>query len=1256
MKIKIMALMLGFAVLGQFPAKAQSVSVITNDNYAATYNYSSAEVQMTDRDIQGSTYTVVTMDNASPSRQLGAPDLPIVSRMIEIPLCSGVRVSVSNVRIKHLETLAHPMMPVQPAPGKSDKGPRPFVMDSSLYSRNAFYGHDTAWVEVLGVARDRNIAMLHISPLSYNPVTGEVSLITEMTLSVTYDGADIPATEAMHSRYYSPDFALGANLVSTLPATKTIRTDAPLHYLIVAHSSFRGQLDDFIAWKKRQGFIVTASYTDDAGVGTTASTIAAHIKHFYTNATEELPAPTYLLLVGDNQQIPAFSSRCSFPASDHVTDLYYVTWTQGDDIPDCYMGRFSARSVAELTPQIEKTLYYEGYNFSDPSYLSKGILVAGEDRGSVSDNAYTYADPAMDYIAKTYINAANGYTTVKYYKNNTDFAPTGVTVTGSSQTYVSASELRSLYNEGYGWINYSAHGYDDCWGTPEFTTNHVANMTNYGKPSVMIGNCCLSGKFNTSYYDACLGEALLRKGDNAGAVAYFGGTNSTYWPHDFCWSVGVRSGFANTMNTNYSAQHLGMYDRLFHTHNEDYTAWHTTAGSMNVAGNTAVEEYGSYQLYYWEIYELFGDPSLMPWLGEPSAMPFTADTVIPLGTTEYAVLTAPHAYVALTTVEGHDLLCATYADASGNAVLHLPDEITPGSYELALWAQNCRPLFQTLFVIVNDGPYVLTSNMESNTALKPGAVSTFKLSASNIGNALAYRTEAVFHTSTPGVTIADTAVTLWNIGAGDVLTIDTVCPVYFSSDMKDGDEVRISVRLTADNSTSVKNFTFAISAPNIVVDGTPQPSNVLSGEAVNISFDVVNRGSDTTGDVTFTLIDDFGMVSMDGEPVHAGIMVPGSHYPLAFTLVMADNLPNAYFPLRLVASTTDRTWTVDTLYFRAGASEVEDFESGTLSQFPWNVNRYPWTITSNGVHEGTYCARSKSDLPHSSESRMSITRNATVDDSISFYYKVSSEEGYDKFHFLIDGLEKLTVSGEEGWNYAAFQVPAGNHTYTFSYTKDYSASSGNDMVMVDRISFPFSGAQCRFVHDKVCQNGFYEFAGDTLATDHTGTFVYVDSCSAEHVYLSLQVVEAPHVTIEQIGHAVMGEGLLLKAYGADRYLWSTGDTTDCISVDFNGTTSYTVIGYRAECSDEASITLVGINDVASSAKVSLYPNPAHNSVTIAAEHIRSVELVNMMGQCLLRHNCNANVAVLDVQKLSEGVYFVKVELPEATAVKKLIVK
>ena len=178
---------------------------------------------------------------------------------------------------------------------------------------------------------------------------------------------------------------------------------APLHYLIVSHSSFRDALDTLINWKKRQGFLVTVAYTDDPEVGTTSGSIAQYIKGFYTNATPELPAPTYLLLVGDNEQIPAFTARCGSPAVDHVTDLYYATWTDGDHIPDCYYGRFSARNVDELMPQIEKTVYYESYAFANDRYLGKGVLIAGVDRGASSDNAYRYADPAMDYIASTYI-------------------------------------------------------------------------------------------------------------------------------------------------------------------------------------------------------------------------------------------------------------------------------------------------------------------------------------------------------------------------------------------------------------------------------------------------------------------------------------------------------------------------------------------------------------------------------------------------------------------------------------------------------------------------------------------------------------------------------------------------------------------------------------------------------------------------------------------------------------------------------------
>ena len=169
------------------------------------------------------------------------------------------------------------------------------------------------------------------------------------------------------------------------------------------------------------------------------------------------------------------------------------------------------------------------------------------------------------------------------------------------------------------------------------------------------------------------------------------------------------------MNTSYDATHLGMYDRLFHTHNENHSAWHTTAGSMNVAGNMAVEMTGSYALYYWEIYELFGDPSLMPWLGRAADLTLEYQPTISINTSLYSVTTAPYAYVAITTAEDHELVVAAYANSTGVAQLHLPSDLTPGTYELAVWAQNYKPAFEEITVAVLDGAYVMLTQIEPVT-------------------------------------------------------------------------------------------------------------------------------------------------------------------------------------------------------------------------------------------------------------------------------------------------------------------------------------------------------------------------------------------------------------------------------------------------------------------------------------------------------------------------------------------------------------
>lgn len=642
-------------------------------------------------------YQRLSLDGFVEGGEVGSPALPVSYSLITIPFCSGMEVRVQNAVYDTLR-LGNQIapMPLQPSRSKSDRSEPVVHLDKDVYATDAFVSLPLASVEAIGVGRDRNLAHLIFAPVSVNPVTGDVIVCRKADVTVSYINADVQATVEHFRRYYTPAFSAGQS-INQLFNSKDITSTLPIRMVIVAKGSFRcKRLDNFVNWKRTQGLMVDLVYYDEQGLnGNTA--IANYLKSLYTNATAAAPAPTYLLLIGDHEQLPAFDSKISGggwygPSNDHITDLYYVTWTSGDKIPDCYQGRFSATDTTQLGNITLKTMQYERYIFENENYLSRAALIAGVDNTSyvnTSDNGYTYADPNMDYAARFYVNADNGFTTVTYYKNNTSFAPDGVTVTGSSRPTSTANALKQLYNGGVGWINYTAHGDWNEWSCPAFTVSDVSNMNNSGMPAFMIGNCCLSNKFEKS---VCLGESLIRRGGRQGAIGYIGGTNSTYWSEDFYWSVGYRSSISNTMNTNYNGNKLGIYDRLFHTHDEAFTDRAVTAGSIVFQGNMSVQgTSSSLKEYYWEIYELMGDPSLMPWLGTAEALPITFDaTSLPIH-----VHTVPHAYVTVVDASTYEIYAATFTDANGDGTLNVDPGVNLNTTFFSAIAQGYRPYTTT---------------------------------------------------------------------------------------------------------------------------------------------------------------------------------------------------------------------------------------------------------------------------------------------------------------------------------------------------------------------------------------------------------------------------------------------------------------------------------------------------------------------------------------------------------------------------------
>jgi len=75
---------------------------------------------------------------------------------------------------------------------------------------------------------------------------------------------------------------------------------------------------------------------------------------------------------------------------------------------------------------------------------------------------------------------------------------------------------------------------------------------------------------------------------------------------------------------------------------------------------------------------------------------------------------------------------------------------------------------------------------------------------------------------------------------------------------------------------------------------------------------------------------------------------------------------------------------------------------------------------------------------------------------LTFYWKVSSESGFDYLRFLDSGVRKYSISGEVDWQKKSYNVPGGVHTLKWSYEKDISIYNGMDCGWVDYVTYSTS--------------------------------------------------------------------------------------------------------------------------------------------------------------------------------------------------------
>ena len=962
----------------------------------------------------------------------GSPALPAFHELIAMPYGAEPTVKILSYDSKTYRLsdlgIEHMIVPAQPSYSKSSKPEdRKFIYNESAYSTSKFIESDIATVSKSGTMRGIGIGVLKVNPIKYNPTEGTIEVLNNLRVRVNYVNAD-PRAEEIKADLYSPYFESAYNtLINYKPSSaKADLMSYPVSYLIVCSDALTGNedLQRLIDWKTEKGFNVLVNYV---AASSTIFDNDVWVEEQYTHR----PTPSFVLLIGDesgtynveSQDNPPLGSTGSVTRSDLEYGVIGATATD-NRIPSIYVGRFSIRSEAELTAQVDKTIWYEKEQFTtsaDLSYLTYTLGCAGVD----ASWAPTHGDPQISYGWTHYFTSANGMANNLYYLSDT------------SNNSGTASEIISYIDSGSNFYNYTAHGYNGGFGTPSFTITNINNLTNAGKYPLVVGNCCLTGSFGDT---ECFGEAWLNIADK-GAIGYIGASMSTYWDEDLAMGVGTVP--VSQVPPAKDVANPGMYDGVMEL------GYSSQAATKHV-GLMAVEILNtSYTDDYWSSYHLFGDPSVMIYFGIPDDNVVTHLPTVAPGVTTYEINALEGSYVAMSDDAGV-LHGVGLVSATGSITLNIEPYVS-GNAHLVVTSQFKKPYFEDIQIAALTGPYISIKDFTVNGNLY-GSTATADIELKNIGVESSPNVNITGTTDNPYITFNDDTENYGELAVDDSLNKSACISFDISHNIPDEEEVNIDITITDDYSKNVYygSINFVASAPNIIVNKTLPTETINPGDSQEFIFNIENKGSADMSNITAELTETMWLNVAITEPVDFAQLLAGANQDVSFTCDFDASILNtstAYFNLNV--SSANGFSADDTFEIVLGMTD--DFESGDFTENPWTQSgNGDWTIDNTTFYDGSYSSKS-GNIGDNEYSRMSLNFDFIEDGSVSFYRSVSSESNYDFLRFFIDGNEKNSWSGSLSWEQVSYDVSTGVHDLHWQYDKDVNTSGGSDCGWIDNI-------------------------------------------------------------------------------------------------------------------------------------------------------------------------------------------------------------
>ena len=789
---------------------------------------------------------ILSVGDATPILEAGAPDLPKLTASLVIPDLAGMEVRVVASSFQEFTNVS-----VAPSKGNLIRDVDPSTVPyqyGKVYSEDTYYPGILAGTREPFIAHDLRGQTVIVYPFQYNPVTRTLRVYDEITVELVQ-----VSTVGQNPVYRTtPDIRIHPEWLSVYASAfenfdAVTYTPLPDYgkMLVLAHNAFLAEMQPYVDWKNSIG--IPTEIVDVAVAGSTAAEIKTYITNYYnTNGL------TFVLLVGDNAQIPTNQGGGLGGPSDNA----YGYIVGSDHYSDLFVGRFSAENVGHVQTQVERTLNYE----QDPQLLTDDwyttVIGIGSSQGPGDDGEFDYQhirNLQTECLAYTYTSNPELF----------DGSQGGNDAAGNPTPSMVGDEV----NNGASLILYCGHGSVNAWSTSGFSNTNVNQLVNQDKLPFIWSVACVNGDFQSG---TCFAEAWLRAtqgGEPTGAIAFLGSTINQSWNPPMEGE--------DEMVKILTEQYPGNIKRTF--------AGLSINGCMKM-----IDAYGNDGSDMADTWNVFGDPSVMVRTDNPQTMTVTHDPTLFVGGTTLNLTCNVEGARATASLNG-TILATGLVSGGAVTMTFAPLQNPMDSVRLVVTAYNYIPDISDIPVVTPNGPYIVyVANTLNDAAGNNNQLADYSediyltVEVKNLGIEATADLDVTVRTSDPYIQQSDS---LENYGVVNPNQNKSVSDAYYfhvAGNIPDGHLIPFTMTATDDTSTWTATFSIPVHATKIEILGTtvldPSGNNngrLDPGETAAIEIYLQNNGSSPASNVIADLISINPYITVSSDPLNYGDLDPG---------------------------------------------------------------------------------------------------------------------------------------------------------------------------------------------------------------------------------------------------------------------------------------------------------------------------------------------------------------------------------------------